>query len=93
MEKKNILNSLPDQYRPLSPWAYFAYSILFSIPVVGLVCLFVFAFNNKNINRRNFARSYFCIYILVIIIAAILTLLNYRNAAFYNSFVAATQQI
>ena len=56
------------KFRPLSPWAYFGYSILFSVPVVGLVFLIVFAFNGSNINRRNFARSYFC----SLLIAAIL---------------------
>ena len=68
-----------EQYRPLSPWAYFGLTLLFSIPVVGFVFLLVFTFNNNNINRRNFARSYWCgaliavcVSILLIIIAAIL---------------------
>ena len=71
MERKNILNSLPDQYRPLSPWAYFGYTILFSVPVVGFVFLVIFAFSKKNINRRNYARSYFCGYILALILVVI----------------------
>jgi len=75
MERKNILNSLPDQYRPLSPWAYFGYTILFSIPVVGFVFLVIFAFSKKNINRRNYARSYFCGYILALILVIIGALL------------------
>ena len=92
MEKKNILNSLPEEYRPLSPWSYFGYSVLFSIPIVGLVCLFIFAFNNNNINRRNFARSYFCIYVLVIIIAVILILLNVYTTEFYSNLFAIMQR-
>lgn len=67
-----------EQYRPLSPWQYFGLSILFSIPVVGFIFLLVFTFNNNNINRRNFARSYWCglligicVAILVIIFALI----------------------
>ena len=75
MERKNILNSLPDQYRPLSPWAYFGYTILFSIPVVGFVFLVIFAFSKKNINRRNFARSYFCGYLLALILVIVGALL------------------
>ena len=75
MERKNILNSLPDQYRPLSPWAYFGYTILFSIPVVGFVFLVIFAFSKKNINRRNYARSYFCGYILALILVIVGALL------------------
>lgn len=62
---------IPSEYRPLSPWAYFGYNILFCIPVVGLICLFIFAFDKSNINRRNYARSFFCVYILVIILIVI----------------------
>lgn len=52
-------SKLPQQYRPLSAWAYFGYSLLFSIPLVGFILLIVFALSNDNINRRNYARSYF----------------------------------
>lgn len=48
------------KYKPLSPWAYFGYNILFSIPVIGFILLIVFSFSNDNINRRNYARSFFC---------------------------------
>ena len=58
-------NNLPSQYRPLGAWAYFGYMILFSIPVIGFILLIVFSFNNSNINRRNFARSYWCIFLLI----------------------------
>ena len=70
--EKEIETSLPAQYKPLSPWAYFGYTILFSIPVVGLILLIIFAVDSSNINRRNFARSYFCIYALTIILCIIL---------------------
>lgn len=45
---------IPEEYKPLSPWAYFGYSLLFSIPLVGFICLIIFAFDKSNINRRNF---------------------------------------
>ena len=60
------------KYKPLSPWAYFGYQLLFTIPLIGFIFLLVFAFNNDNINRRNFARSYFCSLILAIIIILIM---------------------
>ena len=63
--------AIPPQYRPLSPWAYFGLNILFSVPVVGLVFLIVFAFNKSNINRRNFARSFFCLLLIVVVIGLI----------------------
>ena len=61
-------------YAPLSPWAYFGLTILFSIPVAGLVFLVIFSISKGNINRRNFARSYWCGLILVCLIIGILFL-------------------
>ena len=64
------------KYKPLSPWAYFGYNILFSIPIIGFILLIVFSFSNDNINRRNYARSFFVIYALVIIVILILVSLG-----------------
>lgn len=50
--------TIPEAYRPLSPWAFFGYGLLFSIPVVGFICLIVFSCKSNNLCRRNFARSY-----------------------------------
>ena len=66
---------LPNKYRPLGAWAYFGYQLLFLIPLVGFICLIVFALNNQNINRRNFARSYFCIYVILIAIIILVIVL------------------
>lgn len=65
--------NVPDRYKPLSPWAYFGYQMLFNIPVVGMILLIVFSLGGaKNINLRNFARSYFCVYVIVIVVFLIL---------------------
>lgn len=81
-----INNNIPNEYRVLSPWAYFGYSILFAIPLVGLICAIVFAFNNSNLNRRNFARSYFCgLLIAVILIVLFAVLVGAGMFAFNNS--------
>lgn len=69
-------NNIPSQYKPISAWGYFGYELLFSIPLVGFILLIVFAFSNENINRRNFARSYFCAFLLVAIIFIILLILG-----------------
>ena len=67
--------NIPDRYKPLSPWAYIGYQMLFNIPVVGIILLIIFALGGaKNINLRNFARSYFCIYIIVIVAFLVLLL-------------------
>ena len=67
------LQHLPEAYRPLSPWSYFGLGILYSLPLVGWIFLIVHAIGSAIINRRNYARSYFCVYVLAIILIAVLT--------------------
>lgn len=62
---------IPEENRPLSPWAYFGLQMLFSIPVVGFVFLIVFSCSGANINRRNFARSYWCGLLMIAVIAIV----------------------
>lgn len=63
--------SIPEEYTPISMWGYFGYELLFSIPCIGFIALLVCAFGGKNINVKNFARSYFCYFIIIAIISAI----------------------
>ena len=60
------------KFRPLSPWAYFGYGILFAIPVVGIILLIVFSLIEGNVNRKNFARSYFVAFLILAIIMVIM---------------------
>lgn len=84
-EELQKVNSLPDEYRPISMWGYFGYELLFSIPCVGLILLIVFSVGGtKNVNLKNFARSYFCFIILVAVIVAVLVLLAGGFAAFLS---------
>ena len=62
----------PEQYRPLSPWGYFGYGILFSLPIIGFIFLVIYAFDDSRINRRNYARSYFCVLALALILIGVL---------------------
>ncbi|MBQ2750761.1 MAG: ABC transporter permease [Clostridia bacterium] len=71
-----VKNTIPAEYKPLSPWAYFGYNLLFSIPVVGFICILVFALGGgSNINLKNYARSFFCVYALALILAIIMVIL------------------
>lgn len=64
--------NIPEEYRPISMWGYFGYQILFAIPLIGWIMLLVFAFGGtKNINLRNFARSYFCMLIIMVLLIII----------------------
>ena len=62
----------PEQFRPLGAWEYFGYTLLYSIPLIGFIMLIIFSFNDSNINRRNFSRSFFCSIVLFIAVIAIL---------------------
>ena len=69
-------NNIPEEYKPISAWGYFGYQLLFSIPCIGFIVLCVFALGGtKNINLKNFARSYFCVILLAIIIGIIVAVL------------------
>ena len=73
--------SIPDRYSPLSPWAYFWLQILYTIPIIGTIFLITHALIPGNINRRNFARSYFCVYILIAIVVGIILLCSLGASA------------
>ncbi len=84
MEQKQFT----EQYRPLSPWAYFGLTILFSVPVVGFVFLLVYTFSNSNINRRNFARSYWCGALIAVCIAILIIIFSLIFGIDYNQLRA-----
>ena len=67
------------QFKPISPWGYIGYTILFAIPIVGIICLIVFALSSSNINRRNLARSYWCVFLVVVLVCVASGLLAYFN--------------
>ena len=66
--ERNEINQLPDKYRPMTAWGYWGLTILYSIPILGTLCLIIHALDGSNINRRSFARSYFCTALLVVIL-------------------------
>ncbi len=69
-------DQLPNKFKPMGAWGYFGHSLLFSIPLVGLILLIVFATGGtKNINKRNYARSYFCSLLIVAVIAIVAVVL------------------
>ena len=60
-----------NQYRLLSPWADGGYGLLFTLPVIGWILAIVFALNDDNLNRRNFARGYWCMVLVVVILSIV----------------------
>lgn len=79
----NQQNNIPEEYRPISMWGYFGYELLFSIPCVGFILLLIFSFGGaRNINLRNFARSYFCFIIIVAVLVVLLAATGALSAVF-----------
>ena len=69
-------SNIPLEYKPISMWGYFGYQLLFSIPCIGIILLLIFSFGGtQNKNLKNFARSYFCYFILMLIIFGIIFLI------------------
>ena len=83
---------IPQNYKPLSPWAYYGLQLLFSIPVVGFICLIVFSFDSGNIHRRNFARSYWCSLLLGLILTVVIVVLVF-TFGFATDFVNEVQNL
>ena len=82
-EDYKMQDYVPDKYQPISMWGYFGYSLLFSIPVVGFILICIFSFGGaKNINKRNFARSYFCSFIICLVIIGVIALITLLTGGF-----------
>lgn len=43
--------------KPISPWGYIGYQLLYCIPLIGLIVLLVHAIDARNQNVKNYARS------------------------------------
>lgn len=77
--------NIPEEYKPITMWGYLGYQILFSIPIVGFILLIVFSFGGtSNVNLKNFARSYFCIFIIAFVLCLILILTGVGIGAIYS---------
>ncbi|MBQ8133298.1 MAG: zinc-ribbon domain-containing protein [Clostridia bacterium] len=62
---------------PITPWGYIGYMILFSIPLVGLIMLFVYGFgSNTNVNLKNFSRAYLILMLIAVIIWVVMIILT-----------------
>ena len=74
--------NIPPEYKPIKPFGYLGYNLLYAIPLIGFIALLVNAIGAKNLNVRNYARSFlwniFFIITLVVVIVA-LFYMGYMN--------------
>ena len=61
-------SDIDERSRPLSPWAYVGYGLLFCIPLIGLIFLIIFSLSDKSISRRNFARAFLLVVAIVLLL-------------------------
>ena len=61
--------------KPISAWGYVGLMLLYCVPILGIIMLFVHAFRGKNINVRNFAKSYFIQFVIAFILYIVLIVL------------------
>ncbi len=74
MDEK-VISQIPEEYKPISMWGYFGYNILFSLPIIGLIFLIIFSLGGtRNVNLKNYARSFFCYLIIILILIGIFVL-------------------
>lgn len=57
-------------------WGYIGYDIVFMIPIIGWILVFIFAFGSEeNVNVRNLARSRICTLIVCSILYLVIFVL------------------
>ena len=69
----------PKNFRPLSPFGYFFYGLLFLIPVGGLIAAILIGFLSKNVNLRAFARGWLLFTAFAIVVTAIFAVVLYSR--------------
>ena len=73
-------------YTPIGMWGYFGYQILFAIPILGFILILIFSFGGtRNINLRNYARSTFCLFIVIAALAFVVLLVGLMIALTQSS--------
>ena len=64
---------MQEEYKPITPIGYIGYQLLFSIPIIGLIFLIVYACGGSgNINVKNYARSFILMYVISFVLIFIL---------------------
>lgn len=68
------VNNAPNEAstKLLGAWSYFGYSLLFSIPILGIIINLACCFSAINLNLKHYARSFWCWYIIIAVAAIII---------------------
>ena len=69
---------------------YIGYNILFALPMVGLICMLIFAFSSKNRNLKNYALSYL---VVMLVLTVVLFLFGGLLMAFITNEYGSMNQL
>ena len=78
---------IPGEYKPMSAWAYVGWRLLFMLPFAGFVLLIVMSFAPRNKNLKSFARSYWCMALLGLIIATVIVVIAVLAGVSFNEIM------
>ena len=70
MKRGKNMKKYVGSHHYISAWGYIGYSILYFIPVIGWIILFVHAGKNKNENRKNYAGAKLIAFVIFLLICA-----------------------
>ena len=62
---------------PSSAWGYVGYNILYSIPFLGWIIWLFHALSPNASSRRSYARSFFCAFLLGLILTVVIAVAAY----------------
>ena len=72
-----VVYKIPPENEPMGAWSYFWLKVLFTVPIVGFIFLMIFTFHGGNVNRRSFARSYWCGLLVLLVVITVIVIIVY----------------
>ncbi|MBO5223759.1 MAG: hypothetical protein J6C23_04530 [Clostridia bacterium] len=75
MSEREEIRELPDKYKPMGAWGYWAWSIIYGFPIVGFIFILINCFRGDSVARRNHALSFLVTFFLVVLLIGITILI------------------
>ncbi len=76
MMNQGMPQQMSELTRPITPWGYVGYYLLFSIPIVGIILAIIKACSAPNINVKNFAKGFCILFVLFLILSVIFAIIG-----------------
>lgn len=64
------------KYASVGVWSYVGMMVLFSLPVIGFILAIIWAFDARNINRRNYARGVLVLTAIIFLLSTVITVVG-----------------